>query len=185
MEQARQIHDRYYEIADRHLSNVGLANTFQAKTGVPKVYGAVGTSVLVFSMVFFNVAAPLLVNLTGFGYAAYATMNAIESPGKEDDVQWLTYWVVYGFLNVAEYFTGFITYWVPFYFVFKLAFVIWLMLPSTRGAEQLYNKGLKTMVNRMTNASAAAVKTPGAPKTNSTTPASTAAAPAATNLKSE
>ncbi|KAJ2851356.1 hypothetical protein J3B02_003568, partial [Coemansia erecta] len=69
MEKARQIHDRYYEIADRHLSNVSLANTFQAKTGVSKVYGAVGTSALVVSMVFFNIAAPLLVNLTGFGYA--------------------------------------------------------------------------------------------------------------------
>ncbi|KAJ1802989.1 ER membrane protein DP1/Yop1, partial [Coemansia sp. RSA 2599] len=91
MEQARQIHDRYYEIADKHLSNVGLANTFQAKTGVPKVYGALGASALVVSMVFFNIAAPLLVNLAGFGYATYATMNAIESPGKEDDAQWLTY----------------------------------------------------------------------------------------------
>ncbi|KAJ1644723.1 ER membrane protein DP1/Yop1 [Coemansia asiatica] len=181
MEKARQIHDRYYEIADRHLSNVSLANTFQAKTGVSKVYGAVGTSALVVSMVFFNIAAPLLVNLTGFGYAAYATMNAIESPGKEDDAQWLTYWVVYGFLNVLEYFTGFITYWVPFYFVFKLVFVIWLMLPSTRGAEQLYNKGLKTMINHMSCTSSAPTSAAApAPKTNSTVPASAAA-----NLKTE
>ncbi|KAJ1820217.1 ER membrane protein DP1/Yop1, partial [Coemansia sp. RSA 2599] len=87
--------------------------------------------------------------------------------------------VVYGFLNVIEYFTGFITYWIPFYFVFKLVFVIWLMLPSTRGAEQLYNKGLKTMANHLASTGSAA-QTPAAPKTNSTVPASTAA-----NVKTE
>ncbi|KAJ1723361.1 ER membrane protein DP1/Yop1 [Coemansia erecta] len=170
MEQLRQMHKRYYEVADRQLSTVGAAKAFEARTGVPKVYGAAGAAALVVSMVFFNVAAPLLVNLTGFGYAAYATMNAIESPGKEDDAQWLTYWVVYGFLNVAEYFTNILTYWIPFYFVFKLVFIVWLMLPSTRGAEQLYNKGLRTMFVQAHRAAgemtAAAAAASSAPKTN-------------------
>ncbi|KAJ2720151.1 ER membrane protein DP1/Yop1 [Coemansia sp. Benny D115] len=179
MEQARQLHDRYYAAADKALTGVWPAETFQAKTGVPKVYGVAGLCALVFSMVFFNVAAPLLVNLTGFGYAAFATMAAIESPGKEDDAQWLTYWVVYGFMNVVEYFTGILTYWIPFYFVFKLIFVIWLMLPYTRGAEQLYNKGIKTLFVQA-NKAASAAKPNG-----SNTPPTTGGAAQAANLKTE
>ncbi|KAJ2822747.1 ER membrane protein DP1/Yop1 [Coemansia sp. 'formosensis'] len=146
MEQVRQLHDKYYEQADKVLSSIPIAHTLQARTGVPKVYGAAGLATLVLSLVFLNIGAPLLVNLTGFGYAAYASLNAIESPGKEDDMQWLTYWVVFGFCNVAEYFTGFVTYWIPFYYVFKLGFLVWLMMPATRGAEKLYVSTIKPVV---------------------------------------
>ncbi|KAJ2880333.1 ER membrane protein DP1/Yop1 [Coemansia aciculifera] len=174
MEQARQVHDKYFEQADRALSCIPLARTFEAKTGVPKVYGGVGVATLVFSLVFFNIGAPLLVNLTGFGYAAYASFEAIESPGKEDDVQWLTYWVVYGLCNVVEYFTGMVTYWIPFYYVFKLGFLVWLMMPATRGAERLYVSTIKPIaahVKTMAKNSA----TPAAPATSSS--ASAAAPP--------
>ncbi|KAJ2798013.1 ER membrane protein DP1/Yop1 [Coemansia guatemalensis] len=65
-------------------------------------------------------------------------MNAIESPGKDDDAQ-----VVFGLFNVAEYFTGFLLYWFPFYYLIKLGFLVWLMAPATRGAERLYATGIK------------------------------------------
>ncbi|KAJ2319228.1 ER membrane protein DP1/Yop1 [Coemansia sp. RSA 2681] len=166
MEQARQVHDKYFEQADRALSAMPLARTFQAKTGVPKVYGGLGLASLLFSLVFFNIGAPFLVNLTGFGYAAYASFDAIESPGKEDDIQWLTYWVVFGFCNVAEYFTGMLTYWIPFYYVFKLGFLVWLMMPATRGAERLYHTTIKPIaahVKTMTAAPPAATATAAPP----------------------
>ncbi|KAJ1734581.1 ER membrane protein DP1/Yop1 [Coemansia biformis] len=146
MDRGRQLHDQYYRHADSVLSGIPAAQAFQDKTGVPKVYGAAGVAGLALLLVFFNIGAPLLVNLTGFGYAAYASMDAIESPGKEDDAQWLTYWVVFGLLNVVEYFTGFLLYWFPFYYLIKLGFLVWLMLPSTRGAERLYTAGLKPML---------------------------------------
>ncbi|PIA16352.1 hypothetical protein COEREDRAFT_35441, partial [Coemansia reversa NRRL 1564] len=133
----------YYEVLDRSLLKIPAAQTFQEKTGVPKVYGAVGLGGIGLVLVFFNIGAALLVNLTGFGYAAYASINAIESPGKDDDAQWLTYWVVFGLFNVAEYFTGFLLYWFPFYYLLKLGFLVWLMAPATRGAERLYATGIK------------------------------------------
>ncbi|KAI7823959.1 TB2/DP1, HVA22 family-domain-containing protein [Kickxella alabastrina] len=184
MEQARKLHDQYYGIIDRALSGVGVAETFQAKTGVPKAYGAVGAGGLIFSMVFFNIAAPLLVNLIGFGYAAYATMHAIESPGKEDDAQWLTYWVVYGFLNVVEYFTRVLTYWIPFYFVIKLGFIVWLMLPATRGAEQLYQRGLRALVVHSNN-KPTGLQVHSSPSTSVPTPLSDAGSVKVPNFKSD
>lgn len=31
----------------------------------------------------------------------------------------------------------------PFYYSFKCAFIVWLMLPSTRGAEVIYQKAIR------------------------------------------
>ncbi|KAJ1852121.1 ER membrane protein DP1/Yop1 [Coemansia sp. RSA 1822] len=148
MDQAHGAFNKYYSEADTILARIPVAQTFQEKTGVPKVYGAAGIAGVGLLLVFLNIGASLLVNLTGFGYAAYASMGAIETPGKEDDAQWLTYWVVFGLFNVVEYFTGFLLYWFPFYYLIKLGFLIWLMAPATRGAERLYHAGLKPLMQQ-------------------------------------
>ncbi|KAI8325502.1 hypothetical protein GQ54DRAFT_301763 [Martensiomyces pterosporus] len=176
MEQARQIHDKYFEVADKALSTIPAAKVLQEKTGVPKVYAAAGVAGLILILTFFNIGAPLLVNVVGFGYAAYASIAAIESPGKEDDAQWLTYWVIFGLCNVAEYFTGFLLYWIPFYYVFKLGFLVWLMLPTTRGAEKLYYGSVRPFVLSKTSVGSTQ---------RSTNAASSQPAAAPTNLKSE
>ncbi|KAJ2631456.1 ER membrane protein DP1/Yop1 [Coemansia sp. RSA 1290] len=165
MEQANGIFNKYYNLFDSQLAKVPAAQQFQSKTGVPKVYGAAGVAGVGLLLVFFNLGAALLVNLVGFGYAAYASMCAIESPGKEDDAQWLTYWTVFGLCNVLEYFTGFLLYWFPFYYVIKLGFLIWLMLPNTRGAERLYYSGIKPIVLHSRN-SAQQAKSTAAPSTD-------------------
>ncbi|KAJ2355415.1 ER membrane protein DP1/Yop1 [Coemansia erecta] len=169
MDQAHGIFNKYYSVADTHLARIPAAKAFQEKTGVPKVYGAAGVAGVGLLLVFLNVGAALLVNLTGFGYAAYASMNAIETPGKEDDAQWLTYWVVFGTFNVLEYFTGFLLYWFPFYYLIKLGFLVWLMMPATRGAERLYHSGIKPLVQ---HASAAQHVAPSKPSAKAAEPKS-------------
>ena len=52
-------------------------------------------------------------------------IKAIESPNKDDDTQWLTYWVVYGVFSIAEFFSDFFLSWLPFYYMLK---VRWLSL---------------------------------------------------------
>lgn len=47
-------------------------------------------------------------------------MKAIESPSKEDDTKWLTYWVVYGVFSLGEFFSDIFLYWFPFYYAFKV-----------------------------------------------------------------
>lgn len=54
-------------------------------------------------------------------------IKAIESPNKEDDTQWLTYWVVYGVFSIAEFFSDLFLSWFPFYYMLK---VCWLFLNS-------------------------------------------------------
>lgn len=68
----------------------------------------------------------------GYKYLAYASFKAIESPSKEDDKQWLTYWTVIGFVQMIEYFSDILLYWFPFYYLFKTLFVLYLALPQFR-----------------------------------------------------
>merc|ERR1719464_1483383 len=75
----------------------------------------------------------------GVAYPVFMTFLALESEGGEDDKQWLTYWVVFGVLNIVDQMSGFILAWIPFYFFLKLIFLIFLMHPSTMGASMVYN----------------------------------------------
>ena len=67
----------------------------------------------------------------------YFSLNALETPKPQDDIQWLTYWVVFGFFNFVETFVSFVLYWFPFYYTFKTLAIVWLMLPQTQGQDRV------------------------------------------------
>lgn len=49
--------------------------------------------------------------------------KAIDSEETDDDTQWLTYWVVYAFFGLIEFFTDILLSWIPFYFLGKVSMV--------------------------------------------------------------
>ncbi|MGH0161850.1 UNVERIFIED_CONTAM: hypothetical protein FKN15_041972 [Acipenser sinensis] len=55
-------------------------------------------------------------------------------------VKWMMYWIVFAFFTTAETLTDIILSWFPFYFELKIAFVIWLLSPYTKGSSVLYRK---------------------------------------------
>ncbi|XP_037401044.1 receptor expression-enhancing protein 6 isoform X2 [Pygocentrus nattereri] len=99
-------------------------NKIEEKIGIKKRYLAIGAVSATGLYLLFGYGASLLCNLIGFVYPAYFSIKAIESPNKDDDTQWLTYWVVYGFFGVGEFFSDIFLYWFPFYYVFKF-FKVW------------------------------------------------------------
>jgi receptor expression-enhancing protein 5/6 len=69
----------------------------------------------------------------GWALPAYLSFKALETPGHQDDIQWLTYWVVFGFFNFLESFAlRIVLYYFPWYFAFKTVFILWLQLPAFR-----------------------------------------------------
>lgn len=99
-------------------------------------------------LVFLGIGAGSLCNIVGFLYPAFKSFEAIESKQKGDDTQWLIYWVVYAFFSIIEVFVDFLIYWIPFYYAFKLAFLLWAMLPQTKGAKFLYDNFLKDFLKK-------------------------------------
>ncbi|KAI8986593.1 TB2/DP1, HVA22 family-domain-containing protein [Pilobolus umbonatus] len=128
---------------DDELSKFKYANEFQRQTGIPKSYAALGVCGVFLVMIFFNLAGQLLTNGISWIYPAYASFKAIESPSKEDDKQWLTYWTVIGFFQMIEYFSDILLHWFPFYYLFKTLLVLYLALPYFRGAETVYSRFLR------------------------------------------
>ncbi|NWS08092.1 REEP4 protein, partial [Motacilla alba] len=55
-------------------------------------------------------------------------------------VRWMMYWIVFALFMAAETFTDLLISWLPFYYEVKMAFVIWLLSPYTRGASLLYRR---------------------------------------------
>ncbi|KAK8970530.1 Protein HVA22 [Platanthera guangdongensis] len=81
-------------------------------------------------------------------YPLYASVEAIESPSKVDDEQWLAYWIIYSFLTLFEMVAEPVLSWIPIWYVAKLLFAVWLVLPQFRGSAFIYTKCVRGLLRR-------------------------------------
>lgn len=56
-------------------------------------------------------------------------------------VKWMMYWIVFALFTSAELFADFfLSFWFPFYYELKIMFLLYLLLPATKGSSLLYRK---------------------------------------------
>uniref|UniRef100_A0A6S9EHY6 Receptor expression-enhancing protein n=1 Tax=Heterosigma akashiwo TaxID=2829 RepID=A0A6S9EHY6_HETAK len=115
---------------------------------VPKEYIVVGFLLLMAVLLFFRIGAGFICNVAGFVYPTYCSFKAIESADSADDTNWLIYWVFYAAFTIVENFIDIVLQWIPFYYFFKLGFLVWSFHPSTQGANWLYEKVIKELLNK-------------------------------------
>ena len=111
---------------------------------MPKEIISIVGAFFALAIIFFGLSTGTICDIVGFLYPAIQSLRAIERKSHGNEVtQWLIYWVVYSLFSIIEVFITSLLYWIPFYYSFKLAFLLWAMLPQTRGAKFLYDSFLK------------------------------------------
>jgi receptor expression-enhancing protein 5/6 len=113
------------------------AEVIANKTGVPAKYVVIAIIICLASIII-GFLDSYIVTFIGVVYPAIQSIKAIESPDEDDDKQWLTYWIVFGLFSFVELFIGFILKFIPFYFILKMIFLLWLFLPNFNGALKIY-----------------------------------------------
>ncbi|XP_061599164.1 receptor expression-enhancing protein 1 [Cololabis saira] len=82
----------------------------------------------------------LVVLVFGTLYPAYSSYKAVKSKDVREYVKWMMYWIIFALFTTLEAITDMFICWVPFYYELKIAFVVWLLSPYTKGSSVLYRK---------------------------------------------
>lgn len=142
---------------------------FEEKIKVSAENVVAGIGAILVACLFIPIGAGLISNLVGTIYPTIATIKAIETPNKEDDFDWLVYWIVFGLFCVLENFVEFLLVFIPFYYPVKVTFLLWCMLPRFNGSRYLYETILKPYYLSKANALDAALNENDEKKTETET----------------
>ncbi|KAI3826292.1 hypothetical protein L1987_00338 [Smallanthus sonchifolius] len=91
-----------------------------------------------------------LVLILGYAYPAFECFKTIEKHGAANAELrfWCQYWVIIAVLTVFERIGDIFISWVPMYGEMKLALIIYLWYPKTKGTGYVYNAMLRPFVAR-------------------------------------
>ncbi|RCN42231.1 M protein repeat protein [Ancylostoma caninum] len=129
--------DQMYD-KDKNKTVEKILAAAEEKTNIKReklVYGVVAGLLIYFII---GALAQILSNIIGFAYPAYRSIKAVRSSIKEDDTQWLIYWIVFASFSIID-FSIFST--VPFYWMFKKK-----LQPVT---DQMYDKDKNKTVEKI------------------------------------
>ncbi|RUS22039.1 hypothetical protein BC937DRAFT_90591 [Endogone sp. FLAS-F59071] len=147
---------------------------------------AVGTTFLLRRM--YKQSTYLLTNIVGVMYPAYRSLKALEESSDavavgllegaaggnleeasqkivEEQRQWLTYWIVYGSMQVIDYWSEGLLELIPSYNLYKLAILYWAQNDRSRGASFIYNRILKPVIQKKHRAPTKPLSNPQLPTT--------------------
>ncbi|WKY00470.1 hypothetical protein Q1695_014930 [Nippostrongylus brasiliensis] len=120
---------------DRYSYVDKLLSAAEEKTNIKREKLVYGTVFALLFYVIIGALAQIISNIVGFIYPAWRSIKAVRSNTKDDDTQWLIYWIVFSTFSIVD-FSVFST--VPFYWLFKISFLMYLYLPMFNGATVVY-----------------------------------------------
>jgi len=123
-----------------------LLTEVELRSGVKRTYIFIGVLGFLATYLAFGYGGQLICNAIGFAYPAYASFKALETNQREDDTKWLTYWVVYGFLSMLEFFSDILLSWFPLYWLAKCLLLLWCFAPvQWNGSNIIYNQIIRPL----------------------------------------
>ena len=112
-------------------------NIIQEMTGIKGIFVIWGLIIVIF-FVYFNIFDSIITNLVGTLYPAFWTIKSLEKKSTEEQKKWLTYWVVFGSFIIVDMGSPVIMKFIPFYFLIKILFLMWLFMPGSNGCTIVY-----------------------------------------------
>merc|ERR1719265_609729 len=88
----------------------------------------------------------LVFSAVGVGYPMYASLKMLAEDTTEDAAMWITYWCLFTCFKIVMGPLDFVLGFLPFYFYLKLAMLVWLFSPTSKGAGIVYDKVVKPYV---------------------------------------
>nr|XP_004228566.1 putative HVA22-like protein g [Solanum lycopersicum]XP_010315457.1 putative HVA22-like protein g [Solanum lycopersicum]XP_010315465.1 putative HVA22-like protein g [Solanum lycopersicum]XP_019069379.1 putative HVA22-like protein g [Solanum lycopersicum] len=91
-----------------------------------------------------------LVLVLGYAYPAFECYKTVENSRVEiEELRfWCQYWIIVALLRIFESFGDVFMTWLPMYSEAKLALIIYLWYPKTKGTRYIYDTLLKPYVSR-------------------------------------
>eukprot|EP00330_Aristerostoma_sp_ATCC50986_P009663 CAMPEP_0114600086 /NCGR_PEP_ID=MMETSP0125-20121206/22627_1 /TAXON_ID=485358 ORGANISM="Aristerostoma sp., Strain ATCC 50986" /NCGR_SAMPLE_ID=MMETSP0125 /ASSEMBLY_ACC=CAM_ASM_000245 /LENGTH=176 /DNA_ID=CAMNT_0001807807 /DNA_START=17 /DNA_END=547 /DNA_ORIENTATION=+ len=99
-------------------------------------------------LVITGIASGFITALMGFLYPAYMSFKSLESAEETDDMQWLTYWVVFVTTQFLDNVFGIFFSLIPLYHLAKLVFYVYLYYPKSRGAVKVYEIAIRPLLKK-------------------------------------
>lgn len=144
---ARQWEEKV-QIANGMLADVPPVRWAADKMGVQPWVAAAGGSLWGLSFLLWGFTGELLCSVVGHLYPMYASFKALEDGEPHVVWQWLTYWVVYAAVTLAEGLMYRMLVWIPFYHIMRLLFIVWLFHPATTGAQAVFAWSVGPLLRR-------------------------------------
>lgn len=116
-----------------------------SKTGFNGIYVVLIVIISLF-LIYFNIFDKTITKLIGTAYPSFWTIKSIES-NSDEKRRWLTYWVIFGMFSLVDLFSPIIVKFVPFYFIIKNAFLLYLIF-GQGGCELVYNLLVKRIISQ-------------------------------------
>ena len=113
-----------------------IMKSIKDKTGIDGIFVIIFLSLCVF-LVYMEIFESLITSLVGTLYPGFSTIKAIQK--NKDKKEWLTYWVIFGSFLIFDMFSTIIIKVVPYYFVLKIIFLIWMFIPGSNGCQIVYD----------------------------------------------
>jgi receptor expression-enhancing protein 5/6 len=133
---------------DETLAKFPQAVAFESRTKLRKSLAALCLALIISTLILLNFQQKLIANLLGFAYPCYRSFEAVQSQDGKEDRKLLIYWIVFSTLNIIEFFSRIVPYFVPQYYLLKSLFVVYLMLKQTRVFDFLIFRALKWFIIR-------------------------------------
>ncbi|KOO21382.1 receptor expression-enhancing protein 1-like protein [Chrysochromulina tobinii] len=87
--------------------------------------------------------------LLGVIYPVYGSFKTLRSTKDKDadNAKWMPYWIVFSLFSATEFILDFLfAFWCPFWYEFKILFVVWLQPNYFDGAHKVWTKYIEPAI---------------------------------------